>query len=345
MNESEKQLSFKRYGGCELLVQDVDALMDLEKLFGRKIAFGERKSNKRKLMRFYVRDKRVTALGLATQASMDRLNKQKASDELDLPASFANLDQLEHLLIHGRWYSPSSLNAVLPSLQKLRYLEFIGSIRFEIPEAIGKLANLEDLIILDSIIKEIPESIFELANLNRLIIGLIEKGMRKYYSNRKIISEVSESIGKLKKLEELSISGKFKSLPESIGELVNLKELSFDDSIEQLPDNISKLKKLKRLHLENNKIKDFQSIESILQLENLEYLNLSRNKIKFLPDSICKLRNLKKIAIRSTKLQEFPECLLHLPSLDLIEITWSPIDISFSEYLDKAYPNSSIVIL
>ena len=83
-------------------------------------------------------------------------------------------------------------------------------------------------------------------------------------------------------------------LPESIGELKNLKVVTLSgNSIKNIPESILELDNLKELTLEANDLEILPEI--ITRLTNLESLNLSYNPLRTLPDSFVNLINLKKL--------------------------------------------------
>ena len=83
-----------------------------------------------------------------------------------------------------------------------------------LPESIGRLSNLQELIISNNNLISLPESIGKLYNLQEL------------YLHNNNLTELPESIGSLYNLKYLNVSdNKLTSLPESIQSLSNLKTL------------------------------------------------------------------------------------------------------------------------
>jgi len=128
--------------------------------------------------------------------------------------------------------------------------------------------------------EELPRDIDALLALTEL--NLIEKN----------ITKLPESIGNLKNLKILNLSGNYelKSVPDSIDNLIHLEELHLDYiPLKNLPKNLDNLINLKVLNLNGNELKVFP--ESISQIKSLKILSLGSNKLKTLPESISELIN------------------------------------------------------
>lgn len=134
-----------------------------------------------------------------------------------------------------------------------------------IPENIGNLSNLENLI-LNTSIEHIPISIWNLNNLRALELR----------GGEEII--VPSTINSLKKLEWLSLEG-FKSVPNEIFELENLKSLYLMNcNVSVLPSTINNLKKLEWLSLKGNPLEYLP--EELFELPNLCDFSYDEDKIK-----------------------------------------------------------------
>src|SRR5438270_4295903 len=125
----------------------------------------------------------------------------------------------------------------------------------------------------DPAIKHLPSQLGTLINLVELDISCLEN-----------LEDLPNEIGNLEKLEKLIIDNGNGcqmniSLPESIGNLSNLKVLRLygaldptDSKVKSLPGTIGKL-------------------------QNLEELDLGRNRIKSIPSQIASLQKLKRLAL------------------------------------------------
>lgn len=100
------------------------------------------------------------------------------------------------------------------------------------------------------------------------------------------VTEIPESIGKLRNLKSLYLSGNtIKILPESIGQLRNLRNLDLSNNlIETIPESIGHLKNLRRLDLSNNNLKFLP--KSLGELTSLQDLYLFNNPSLKLPEEI-----------------------------------------------------------
>jgi len=153
------------------------------------------------------------------------------------------------------------------SLVETKKLDFSSQNLFgEIPKEIGKLINLEILLIQNNYLSgEIPD---ELWNLNKLKVFNM--------SNNQFNSKIPEDIYKLYSIEELW--------------------MSHNSFIGEIPYQLFNLPNLTSLNLSNNKISGSLS-EAIERLSNIVYLNLYNNRITgFIPPEIG---NLKKIEFLS----------------------------------------------
>ncbi|MBN7811742.1 leucine-rich repeat domain-containing protein [Algoriphagus sp. H41] len=77
------------------------------------------------------------------------------------------------------------------------------------------------------------------------------------------------------------------------------------------------------LSLAGSDLKDFPML--ILELENLEYLNLSLNEISSLPKDINKLEKLKTLDLMGNRIEELPVELSCLKNLRRVNIAYNPV--------------------
>jgi Leucine-rich repeat (LRR) protein len=101
-------------------------------------------------------------------------------------------------------------------------------------------------------------------------------------SNGKLVKQMSElpkSIGKLVKLETLTLANnQLEVIPESIGRLLNLKELYLSNNqLITLPESIGKLLNLKELHLNYNRLNNLPS--SILNIKKSLRIHINAYEI------------------------------------------------------------------
>lgn len=129
-----------------------------------------------------------------------------------------------------------------------------------------------------------------------------------------------DSIGNLRKLEELYVSGnQLISLPESICNLKNLYLLVVDrNQIVSIPERIGDLHNLTTLFMNNNQIVSIP--ESIEHLQFLEKINLEHNRLSSLPESIGDLQSLEILEFGSNSLSSLPESIGNLQNLGYLDL-------------------------
>ncbi|MFN4233937.1 MAG: leucine-rich repeat domain-containing protein [Bacteroidia bacterium] len=159
-----------------------------------------------------------------------------------LPKEIGNLDLLIHLELIGA--KIDSFPKELCNLSNLKIFHIQNNLAdtLHLPECIGNLTNLQDIIIYNSPIDSIPNSIGELKNLKSLVLA----------------------------------KNKIKKLPNEICNLKNLEVLVLDNNeISNLPRNIYELRKLKVLSLRNNQLSSLN--DDIVNFRNLAKLDIRGN--------------------------------------------------------------------
>lgn len=111
----------------------------------------------------------------------------------------------------------------------------------------------------------VPESVGRLTQLQKLILDL------------NLLQTLPDSVGSLTQLEVLDLNGNdLHTLPATIGNLSRLQELRAGvNKLQELPESIGKLTKLRRLDLWGNQLTGLP--ENLRDLTQLEWLNLSDN--------------------------------------------------------------------
>ena len=265
-----------------------------------------------------------------------------------LTSDIKKLAKLEYLSLDNLTAEEDILQVLctMPSLKGIALAGFeIGG---TIPEEIGNLEKLEFLNLSENNLEgEIPPSIGRLSNLQQLIldwntnlsgslpkeIGNLTNLMDLFISNTGISGEIPEEIGNLTQLRNMYLRGNQISgeIPESIGNLTNLSGLFLDDNYLSgpIPVSICNLRNLIKLNLQALNIGTFGELsgpipEDIGNLANLEYLNLIQNKLTgSLPESMSKLAKLKECHLRGNCLSgTIPEAVLNSP----MWASWSPLD-------------------
>lgn len=264
----------------------------------------------------------------------------------------------------------------------LRLLDLFGCSNLKtLPEIYG---NLESLQLGETAIEELPISILSLNNLSELdlkdckFLKNLPSGMLKLTSltdvnlygcsslenfpefpacvkklslSHTAIEQVPSSIGYLRDLEQLLLSGctRLASLPTSISKLKSLKhlDLSYCSKLIEFPDILEPMEHLLILELQGTGIKELpSSIKNLIKLQNL-LLNGCTNLV-FVPDNVGNINSLKLLNLSNcSKLENLPSLLVGLSSLNelhmnycnLLEIPDWLIGLSSLAYLDLSGTN------
>ncbi|XP_030546483.1 disease resistance protein RPV1-like [Rhodamnia argentea] len=257
-------------------------------------------------------------------------------DEMLITPNFSGYPLLEMLILEGC----SQLVKIDPSVCRLRSLVSLNvrscSNLSMLPQGIGDMESLKELLIDGTSIHEIPESIARLKKLETLgasncysLIKLplsirLEALSMLLLDNAKIF-ELPDSIGSLVKLKRLSLRDcqEIEKLPDSIGKLgYSLVELDLSGTlILELPDSMSDLRLLRVLKMERCHVRNFPS--AIGKLRKLEEIHAShcRSLEGSVPSNIENLQFLKILRLGYTGVSSLPESiqlLSHLQTLDLL---------------------------
>ncbi len=138
---------------------------------------------------------------------------------------------------------------------------------------IGRMGNLELLLLQDNLLESIPDEIFELARLKEIDLSI---NCLKY---------ISPLVAKLQSLKILRLNSNWRNqldcngLFSVIGSLKNLEvlDLSSCQSVRIIPEGLSELKNLKSLDFDNNLIADIPDF--LFGMHHLKKLRLSTNSI------------------------------------------------------------------
>ncbi len=127
------------------------------------------------------------------------------------------------------------------------------------------------------------------------------------------LTNIPESIGLLKQLEELTLSKiDIENIPVAICQLEKLVYLSIEETkITSVPVEIKKLVNLETLSLQDNQINS--GFEAIYPLTKITDLELANNKIPSIPEGISKLKNMSRLNLSKNPLTDVPN------EIDLID--------------------------
>ena len=133
------------------------------------------------------------------------------------------------------------------------------------------------------------------------------------------LTSIPSSLGNLRNLRELNLSGNLASLPKEIGNLKNLKVLNLtNNSLGSLPSSIGNLTNLEELHSSMNKLTSLPSW--IGNLTNLKELYLTINDLTSLPSWIGNLTNLKVLYLDGNELTSLPKEIGNLTNLEDLQL-------------------------
>jgi len=166
----------------------------------------------------------------------------------ELPEIIKRFEFLEDLNIAGNYFNsfPNWIGE-FKHLKLLRFNNNKSDKLVTLPDAIGGLNSLEELIGFNNDLRWLPESFGNLSSLKRVDL----------HDNK--LERLPELIGNLVNLEELNLrSNSIEVIPETIGNLRSIRKLVLAENIVKIiPESIGKLKNsLKILTLGDNKLND-----------------------------------------------------------------------------------------
>ncbi|MGV9198982.1 MAG: leucine-rich repeat domain-containing protein [Promethearchaeia archaeon] len=199
-----------------------------------------------------------------------------------------------------------------------------------VPESIGMLSSLRELILTRNNLIDFPDSLEKLTQIEKL--DLSNNDFR----------ELPAVVTRLSSLRELAaVYNKLSTLPESIANLKNLERLILlDNKLTLLPDSIGNLSSLIFLSLNSNRLDKLT--ESFANLTNLKVLQLYKNHLSELPQNFGQLHSLKHLTLAYNQLSKLPKSFDQL-SLRVISLTKNEFE-EFPEILTRMAKLKSIGI-
>ena len=235
-----------------------------------------------------------------------------------------------------------------------RELDLSGQELTELPVEIGKLKQLESLILgkrvegsektgscdLEKIssnnLKTLPLELLSLHNLRKLDISgnplesipdvvtqLLH--LEELILIRVVLTEIPDAITKLTNLRELYLGNNYLTeIPDAIVKLTNLTKLFFNDNrITEIPEALTKLTNLTTLDLTNTQITKIP--EALAKLTNLTILSFHRNYLTEIPEALTKLTNLRELYLGNNYLTEIPDAIVRLTNLTKLYLSGNKI--------------------
>ena len=157
----------------------------------------------------------------------------------------------------------------------------------------------------DRAMKHLPSQLGTLTNLVELDISCLEN-----------LEDLPSEIGKLEKLEKLIIDNGNGcqmniSLPGSIGNLSNLKVLRLYGALDPTPSDTNE-------PIPPSSVKTLTG--TIGNLQNLEELDLGRNRMTSIPSQIASLQKLRRLALDYNEIHELPSFIGSLKNLQELSV-------------------------
>ncbi|MBT9312258.1 leucine-rich repeat domain-containing protein [Leptothoe kymatousa TAU-MAC 1615] len=197
-------------------------------------------------------------------------------------------------------------------------LDLAGQGLSELPEEIGKLTQLERLILGKG--KKDKDGDQQWGHT--LINGKLQWGPLTIGNN---LSDLPDCLANLTHLRYLNLSGNsFEEIPGWIAKLSRLETLiAFANQINEISEHIAQLTSLQQLYLSSNQISEIP--DSLTGLGSLQQLYLISNQISEIPDSLTGLGSLQQLYLSSNQISEIPDSLAGLGSLQQLYLSSNQI--------------------
>jgi Leucine-rich repeat (LRR) protein len=225
-------------------------------------------------------------------------------------------------------------------LVRLRELDLEHNFGLDsLPEAVGKLQNLETLVLTGNELRRLPKAIGQLARLKvlrlagnalervpRVLFGCTALRVLELQGNR--LKVLPSEIGLLTKLEELWVNANaLRWCPPEVGRLRRLRILNLNrNQLVEIPETIGRLKRLKELGVGENPLSDRSwtwlrssfPAEVLFDLEmDLEEFRRALERVgrRFTPARLAVYRCLTAETSRLTTEETYAAALVENPSI------------------------------
>ncbi len=290
--------------------------------------------------------------------NLEQLNLYHMSSLKTLPPEIEQLKKLKILKIKGVWHRGRTEDEQI-GITPGYHFERRGAALYplglsSLPDEIGGLSNLEDLILYNTEVKILPESIGQLKKLKFFFcahgdlrhippgIGGCESleflnmpdnprlgnfppeigncsNLRAIWSNLNVSrTAIPKEIGKLKKLAFLELFGSgLRIVPKELGDCEGLRSLNLrNGKFTQLPAELGNLQRLAYLELRGTSLTSIPPEWG--NMHQLTVLGLQNTALTELPEELGQLHNLRFLDLRGTKILQLPDSFKNLEKLHFI---------------------------
>ena len=282
---------------------------------------------------YYQRENLRTITACREDNSM-LLHLKNPSKLKTIPSELWTLTQLKELWL--TWGALETIPKEIGRLKELENLLIVSNQLQRLPDEIVSLSRLRHLELTDSQVTELPENLGRLGALRVIILhkNQLQKLPDSFgQMNRLEIAEIDlnqierlpEDLSGLTNLRVLGLGdSELSVLPQSIGELTAMEELYFGaNQLSGLPDEIGNLERLETLDLVRNQIRTLPS--TIGGLKNLRHLAMDSNQLIEIPPEVGQMTELIEFSVRNNQLRSLPKELADLPNLEVVRIHDNPL--------------------
>lgn len=243
--KSFKQLKYLEFNECPISelpawVGELKSLVSLKFSSCRLSGFNGI-SELNRLQSFHIHQNNFDADELCEEISKSSVKDLVLRNDklIEIPSSLWKCSQLSSLFLAS--LGIKNLDGPFEKLKHIKRLELGAKIK-SLPSSIGRLDNLEELVLRFSKLKSIPPSLCKLKKLRKLEID---------HAN---ISSIPDDFDQLKQMEHLSLAGnKIKNFSGDYSGWKNLKSINLRaNALETWPKGLEQLSALKNVELDCN---------------------------------------------------------------------------------------------